>query len=162
MEKTARLEWTGGLGFKADTGLGGSTTLAGDEGEPGARPTELLLTALGACTGMDVAAILAKKRQEPDRYVVHVTGSQRPEHPQTFVEITVEHEVEGSQVEPEAIRRSVELSATRYCPVNAHLSASDVRVSHRYVARNADGEHRAQVVVTGPHGAGLDVPRRAP
>ena len=51
----------------------------------------------------------------------------------------------------EAVRRSVELSATSYCPVSAMLSAA-VRIEHRYRIRRdeAGEEESALVVVTGP------------
>jgi uncharacterized OsmC-like protein len=68
-----------------------------------------------------------------------------------YTSIDIEHRVTGD-IDPEAVRRSVELSATRYCPVNAALSAS-VRVEHRYrLVRDVQDEEpvSALVVVTGP------------
>ena len=60
--------------------------------------------------------------------------------------------VEGD-VEPEALRRSIELSATRYCPVSALLSKG-VEIEHRYRVTLPDGSLRTGlVVVTGPDGA---------
>ena len=58
-------------------------------------------------------------------------------------------------VEPEALRRSIELSATTYCPVSAMLSAV-ARVEHRYrLVDDAGGEHEAVVTVLGPGGRRL-------
>jgi putative redox protein len=117
----------------------------------GASPTETLLAALAACTAIDVAAILRKKRQRVDRYQIAVSAERRDDHPRVFTSIVVEHRVAGD-VEAEALRRSVELSATRYCPVSAMLAAS-VRVEHRYLL-HGDGVERAGpsalAVVTGP------------
>ena len=121
----------------------------GDDSAPS--PKETLLAALAGCTGMDVASILRKKRQPATSYEVAVTGESRDEHPKVFTTITVEHRVSGA-VQPEALRRSIELSATRYCPVNAMLSAS-VTVDHRYRLTGADGgATEALVAVTGPEG----------
>ena len=112
-------------------------------------PREALLGALAGCTSMDVASILRKKRQAVDRYDIEVDGEEATEHPQVFVAITVEHVVVGD-VDPEAVRRSIELSATRYCPVSALLSKG-VTIEHRYRLTRRDGtEHAALVVVTGP------------
>ncbi|MEO8247391.1 MAG: OsmC family protein [Chloroflexota bacterium] len=112
-------------------------------------PREALLGALAGCTSMDVASILRKKRQVVDRYDLEVHGEEATEHPQLFVAITVEHVIAGD-VDPEAVRRSVELSATRYCPVSALLSKG-VKIEHRYRLTRRDGtEHAALVVVTGP------------
>lgn len=112
-------------------------------------PTETLLAALAGCTAMDVASILRKKRQAATAYEIAVTGTQAEEHPRIFTAITVEHRVAGA-VEPEALRRSVELSATRYCPVSAMLAAV-ARIEHRYRLTDSEGiVHEALVVVTGP------------
>lgn len=116
-----------------------------------AGPRETLLAALAGCTAMDVASILRKKRQRAATYRVAVSGVAADEPPRVFTAITIEHRVTGD-VEPEALRRSIELSATRYCPVNAMLSAA-VTVEHRYHLTGPDGsEHEALVAVTGPAG----------
>jgi putative redox protein len=112
-------------------------------------PKEALLAALAGCTSMDVASILRKKRQTVEHYEIVVRGESAAEHPRVFTAITVEHVVRGA-VEPEPLRRSIELSATRYCPVNAMLSAA-VRIEHRYRLTDAAGvEHAALVAVVGP------------
>jgi putative redox protein len=112
-------------------------------------PKETLLAALAACTAVDVASILRKKQQRVDGYEIVVTGASADEHPKVFTQITVEHRVTG-HVDAEAVRRSVELSATRYCPINAMLSAS-VTITHRYRLEGADGQAaKAVVVVMGP------------
>ena len=114
-------------------------------------PKETLLAALAGCTGMDVASILRKKRQRADRYEITVTGESADEHPRVFTTITLEHIVTGA-VGAEALRRSIELSATRYCPVNAMLSAS-ATIEHRYRLTGEDGSASdALVAVTGPAG----------
>lgn len=123
---------------------------AGDA-RAGASPTEAVLAALAACTSMDVASILRKKRQVPVAYQIAVSGDRTAEHPRVFTSIIVEHRVTG-EVDPEAVRRSVELSATRYCPVSAMLSHG-VRIEHRYrLARSEQDDEpvSALVVVTGP------------
>ena len=128
-----------------------------DAGEPDGdgsapSPKETLLAALAGCTSMDVASILRKKRQVATTYEVAVSGDVVDEHPRVFSAITVEHRVSG-QVEPEALRRSIELSATRYCPVSAMLSAS-VRIEHWYRLTVEEGQTtEALVAVTGPKGS---------
>ncbi|HEX2767214.1 MAG TPA: OsmC family protein [Candidatus Limnocylindria bacterium] len=122
----------------------------GEDTAPG--PKELVLAALAGCGAMDVASLLRKKRQSATAYEVAVSAESAEEHPRVFTSITVEHRVMGA-VEPEALRRSVELSSTRYCPVSAMLSAS-VRIEHWYRLTGADGrEQHALVAVTGPEGS---------
>jgi putative redox protein len=116
-----------------------------------AGPKETLLAALAGCTSMDVASILRKKRQAADAYEIAVEGDSASEPPRVFTTIRVEHRVRG-EVVAEALRRSIELSATRYCPVNAMLSAV-ATIEHRYRLTDAAGiEHEALVAVTGPAG----------
>lgn len=125
------------------------------EGDDGAvDPKEALLASLAACTAMDVASILRKKRQAAATYEVAASAESADEHPRVFTAITVEHRVTGA-VEPEALRRSVELSSTRYCPVSAMLSKA-VRIEHRYRLEREDGTHdEAVVAVTGPDGVAV-------
>jgi putative redox protein len=133
-----------GFTFTLDTEESGAA-----RGGPG--PMEAVLGVLAACTSMDTASILRKKRQSAVSYEIAVRGERSEEHPRVYTSIVVEHRVVG-EVEVEALRRSVELSAMRYCPVNAMLSAS-VRIEHRFrLARDADDPAplSGTVVVTGP------------
>ncbi|MEO7296833.1 MAG: OsmC family protein [Candidatus Limnocylindria bacterium] len=121
----------------------------GDDAAAG--PKEALLATLAGCTSMDVASILRKKRQTAEAYEIAVSGETADEHPRVFTTISVEHRVTGA-VEAEALRRAIELSATRYCPVNAMLSAV-ATIEHRYSLTNGDGTSRAALVaITGPSG----------
>jgi putative redox protein len=114
-----------------------------------AGPKEALLAALAGCTAIDVVSILRKKRQAAESYEIAVSGESAPEHPKVFTSISVEHRVSG-RVEAEALRRSIELSATQYCPVNAMLAAV-ARIEHHYRLTDAGGAlHQASVVTIGP------------
>jgi putative redox protein len=143
-----------GMRVAAVTGSGfpmSFDTLTSEEGGIASSPTETVLGALAACTAMDVASILRKKRQRVDRYQISVTATRADENPTVFTSIVVEHQVSG-ELSSEAVRRSVELSATTYCPVSAMLSAS-VPIEHRYrIQRGRDGDvaESALVMTTGP------------
>jgi putative redox protein len=133
---------------------GGQTIPMESDGLAAASPIDALLESLAGCTAMDVASILRKKRQSAVEYTVVVEGDRADEHPRVFTAIRVEHRVRGA-VEPEALRRSIELSATTYCPVSAMLSAV-ARVEHRYrLVDDSGGEHEAVVTVLGPGGRRL-------
>jgi putative redox protein len=143
-----------GSRVSATTGDGHRISMDGQPPEgDGSRPEpkETLLAALAGCTAMDVASILRKKRQIATGYEIEVSGESAEEHPRVFTEITVEHRLSGA-IEAESLRRSIELSATRYCPVNAMLSAAVV-IEHRYRLTADDGTSlSALVAVTGPAG----------
>ena len=122
----------------------------------GGSPVETVLSALASCSAMDVISIATKKRQAVTGYRVLVTGSQRDEYPQVFTEITVVHEVTGEGLSEAAIRRSVELSAIKYCPVSAMLAAGATVIHHRYrIVSTGEGvaayEAAGDVVTTGPY-----------
>ncbi|MBA3689153.1 MAG: OsmC family protein [Chloroflexi bacterium] len=144
--RAVRVDAVTGTGFQLvfDTADGGAD-------RAGPSPTESILAALAACTSMDVGSILRKKRQPAASYRIAVTGEKADEHPQVYISIVVEHRVSGD-VDPEALRRAVELSATTYCPVSAMLSRS-VRIEHRYrLAQGDRDEVSAVVAITGPDG----------
>jgi putative redox protein len=154
--KTVKARWSSGLSFDAVGSFGGRVDLEGSDGIDGLRPSELMLAALAACAGMDVISIATKKRQAITSYDVVVNAEQGDGHPRTFTEIDIEHQVEGNSIDDVAVARAIELSATRYCVVTAQLSSGDVRIRHRYRIRDSGGERSAEVLVTGPRGAGLD------
>lgn len=153
--KTATLTLTGGdLRFEAQVGSGHTIVLDNGEGDTGARPAELVGVALGACTGMDVISILRKKRQAVSGYEIRVTGLQEEGHPHNFTRFDVVHVVDGEGLDPEAVRRAIELSATRYCSVGSTLSSGDLEVHHAYLIRTPGGDDLyAEVLVTGPNTA---------
>jgi len=142
-----------GLRFVAGTASGHSVLFDDETGDSAARPMEVVLAALGACSGMDVLSILRKKKQPVGFYHVRVEGDQREEHPRIYTEIRVVHEVEGAGVDVAALKRAIELSAGRYCSVSAMLSSGVVRISHWYVLRgvSAEDDEVGEVLVTGPH-----------
>jgi putative redox protein len=146
----ARLEGDG-TRFVAVTGTNHSIVMDNAEGNSGPRPAELLLVAQAGCTAMDVIAILRKQRQSVTNYEVRVSGEQRADpHPHVFQRIQIVHDIDGN-VEIEAVRRAIELSATRYCTVTGNLASGVAEIHHEYLVRdNAGVEQRGEVVVTGP------------
>ena len=86
-----------------------------------ATPMELLLLALGGCTGVDVISILKKKRQHVTDYRIEVSGERRDEYPRKFTRLYVKHIVCGHGVMEQAVAQAIELSETKYCSVAATL-----------------------------------------
>jgi putative redox protein len=147
---TARLEGDG-LRLVAQTGSGHTIVMDNAEGDTGARPAELLVVAQAGCTAMDVVSILRKKRQPFTRYEVRVVGVQRDEPPpHVYTELRIVHVVDGD-IDVEALRRAIELSATKYCTVTANLASGVAEIQHAYLNRDSTGEeHYGTVLVTGP------------
>jgi putative redox protein len=152
--KSVRLEHRGGMKFHAEPSSGHPYDFDDRESNTGGSPVETVLAALASCSAMDVVSIVSKKRQAVSSYTIEVSADQRDEYPQVYSEITVVHDIEGKNLSEAAIRRAIELSATKYCPVNAMLSAGATVVHHRYKIRSEGTVSYAvegEVIATGPY-----------
>lgn len=106
--------------FVGITPSGHAVTLDTDHDRNSApTPVELLLVALGACTGVDVVEILRKKREQVFDYKIQVTGARREEHPRSFTRMEVKHVIRGRNLSEKAVAQAIELSETKYCSVAA-------------------------------------------
>ena len=153
-QKSVHVVHLGGMRFHADPSSGHPIDFDERRSNQGGSPVETVLSALAACTGMDVISIARKKRQAVTGYTVEVTGSQRDEYPQVYTEIALVHVVSGTDLSEAAIRRSIELSALKYCPVSAMLSAGATVIHHRYrIASIGERSFQAEgeVITTGPY-----------
>lgn len=99
--------------------------------EAATRPMELLLISLGSCTGSDVASILKKKRVNPEKIEINVKGERKKEHPKVFTKIHLDYIFYGD-IDEKAVKRSIELSQNRYCPVSAILTKAGVEIDYSY------------------------------
>ena len=150
--KTATVTLDGAdLRFVARSNSGHTLVLDDGRGDTGSRPAELIPMALAGCTAMDVISILRKKRQEVTRYEVRAEAVQMDGHPNAFTRIDLVHVVEGPTPDVEAVRRAIEISATKYCSVGATLSSGMTEIHHSYLVRDDAGTERAaEVIVLGP------------
>ena len=151
--RTVDVTHQGAMRFEARTDSGHVLTLDDREDVPEPGPMDAVLVSLAGCSAMDVVSIALKKRQGIESYVVHATAEQRDEYPKVYTRIDLVHEVAGPAVDEAAIRRCIELSADKYCPVSAMLSAGATEVHHRYRIRNTGRqpfEAEGEVRVTGP------------
>jgi putative redox protein len=135
--KIARLRYAGGEAFVAESQSGHAmvTSFAHELSAPS--PMELLLIALGSCSGADVVGILEKKRQRVTGYDIEVRAERRAEHPRIYTRIEVIHRIRGHAIDPKAVEHAIELSETKYCSVSAMLSAS-AELSMRYEIQNEE------------------------
>lgn len=105
---------------------GGTMTLDGEGGAFGATPMQHLLAALCACTLMDVALILRKKRIAFSDLRAEAVGTRPDEgHPRPFTDIRLSFRVAGD-VPAKAFDDAVRLSLETYCNVGATMRAGVV------------------------------------
>ena len=112
-----------GTKFRATLDGTAELTLDDVKGGPDPNPVQILLAALGACTGMDVISILRKKRQVVLGYEIEVDGERRAEYPRVFTKIVVVHRLRGHDLDRRAIADAIRVSETKYCTVHGMLGA---------------------------------------
>jgi putative redox protein len=120
--KTARLRYTGGEAFVAESQSGHSLVTSFSLSPSAPTPMEMLLISLGGCAGADVVTILEKKRQRVTGYEIEVCAERRAEHPRIYTAIEVIHKLKGYNLDSKAVAHAVELSEKKYCSVSAMLA----------------------------------------
>ena len=103
--------------------------------DDGMRPTEMLLGALGSCTGLNAVLLLKKFKQPLKSLEVHVEGEQDTEWPRAFksIQVTFVLGFDGKH-DNEQVDSALDMACNRYCPIHATLSKG-VRIEHK--RRNA-------------------------
>jgi len=121
--------------FDVETGSGHHILLDAAEHNggqnTGPQPMEILLVGLAGCAGMDIIAILRKKRQDITVYEIRIHGERTEEYPRVFVEITIEHIFTGHAVQPAAVERAIQLTEERYCGASAILGKT-AQLTHTF------------------------------
>jgi putative redox protein len=96
-----------------------------------ARPVEVMLCALGGCTGMDVISILRKMNTEPASLKIEIEDEQAPDYPKAITKLHLIYSVTG-KVPPKNLRKAIDLTLTKYCPI-VNTLAGVTKVTSEYV-----------------------------
>ena len=105
----------------------------------GSKPSDLLLVALGACSGVDVVGILIKKRQSFTGLQIKVSGQQDTDPPWTFRKLHIEYILRGNGISEKAVQQAIELSEDKYCSVAATLrGVAEITSSFRIVEDSSE------------------------
>ncbi|MEW6116171.1 MAG: OsmC family protein [Nitrospirota bacterium] len=124
----AKVKWVDGLQFVGESQTKHAIVMDADPevggADTGMRPMELLLIGLGGCSGMDVASILQKKRQQIADIEINVKGNKAETYPKKYTDIEIEFIVKGKEVSEEAVKKAVEASMEKYCSVKATLEGT--------------------------------------
>jgi len=109
----------------------------------GVRPMEMIALGLAGCIAMDVLSILQKKRQQITQFEVRVDAPRSPDYPQVFTSAVITYVVTGKHVDEAAVLRSIELTATKYCPAQIMLEQTFPMDLHYEIYEDeADGTKR--------------------
>jgi putative redox protein len=132
--KRSTVQWQGeGMEFRAQTAGGYPFIMHTPSNEEGATPMEYLLAGVAGCTAMDVISILQKKRQKVYAFEVQIEGTQADSDPHVFTHATITYILRGAQIDPAAVERAIELSATKYCSAQAMFERAGVVMQSSYV-----------------------------
>lgn len=139
MKHEANVRWAGRMTFIGKAGTNHlvtmDTTPEFDGDSSATKPLELLLIALGGCTGMDIVPLLKKMRQDVTAVELNITAERSEEHPKAYTKIDMEYVVTGKALEEEKVKRAIELSQEKYCSVSAMLKrACPVSYTIRIIA----------------------------
>ena len=133
--KKANVKHIKGVTFLGKSDSNHWVTMDGPESfggsDAGSRPKELLLIALGGCTGSDVITILQKKKVQISNFEMNISADVAEEHPQVFTKINVEYVFHGKDIQEKDVERAIELSQTKYCSVT-HMLKKAVEITHSF------------------------------
>jgi putative redox protein len=128
MKHEATVRWAGRMTF---IGKAGSNHLVPMDSGPefggdssATKPLELLLIALGGCTGMDIVSLFKKMRVDFSGIEMNIISERSEEHPKVYTKIDLEYVIYGRGIDEEKVKRAVELSQEKYCSVSAMLRKS--------------------------------------
>jgi len=148
----AKVTWKTGMSFSGTAETGFDLPMDADLDVGGAndgfRPLELMAVSLAGCTAMDVISILKKKKQDVTAFDVSVHADQAEEYPKVFTNTLTTYFVTGHNLDETALRRSIELSFTKYCPAQAML-AKVVPMELRYEIYEGESAQERKLIKTG-------------
>ena len=125
------VKYVGGMAFRGtgssghEVAMDASLDVGGEDSA--ARPVEVLLCALGGCTGMDVVSILRKMKTEPIGLRIEIEDERAPEYPKVITGLHLAYVIEGDVPEENAAK-AIDLSLAKYCPI-ANTLAGVARIT---------------------------------
>ena len=89
--------------------------------EDGFGAKALVLSAIAACSGIDIVDILSKMRVEFSDFEIETETDQTDEHPRVFKDIFVTYKLRTDKSNAEKVKKAIDLSLDKYCGVSAML-----------------------------------------
>jgi putative redox protein len=133
-EWPASVQWVSDSLFVGSDGKGHSSLFDSSADGPGLGmgPMTALLTTMGACSGMDVVALLKKRNQKLTSLKILLRGV-RPEsgHPRPYTAIEVKYLLAGTDLRKDFVEEAIKDSMEKFCNVAATLRPQ-VKITHLY------------------------------
>jgi putative redox protein len=136
----ARIKLAEGMTFVAESGSGHAIVV---DASPevggknlGARPMELVLMGLGACSAIDVVHMLRKGRHAVTDCFVELDAERAGDDPKVFTRIKLHYVVTGRALASAQVERAIKLSKDKYCSATAML-AKTAQIDFDFEVREA-------------------------
>ena len=132
-EWQAEVDWNGDNVFLGSDAAGHTVVFdAMQDKQKGIGPMTALLASLGACTGMDIVAILKKRKQKLASLRILVSG-ERPEHgpPKPWTSIHIKYLLSGADLEKRYVEEAIRDSTEKFCSVGATVQPT-AKITHSY------------------------------
>ena len=105
----------------------------------GVRPMQMLLMGAAGCAAIDIVSILKKQRQEISDFEIEVDGEREVPavkgEAAVFKNVTIHFKLKG-KVNPEKVKRAVELSMEKYCSASKTLRLAGAKIEYRVSVNN--------------------------
>lgn len=123
----------GDYGFEAKDALGHTvkidSSIENGGTNYGSRPTQLLLMALGTCSGIDIVSILKKQKQTIESFKMLIKGQrEKDKTPSLWKNIHVVFELAGD-IDEDKAKRACALSVDKYCSVAETLRRAGAKIT---------------------------------
>jgi putative redox protein len=134
------VSWAGARRF--DAGRPGGPTLRLDgSGETGQSPVDALLSALAACTAIDLVDILAKRRTPAERLTVNVEGTRADGTPRRLTAVRLDYTLDGAGITRSLAESFADLAVAKYCSVRDSLDPA-IAVTYTIALNGEAGAER--------------------
>ena len=100
-----------------------AVTRVGGKGEA-LTPKMMVLQGLVGCTGMDVAAILKRKKVSFESLRIDADATQTTSHPKVFESIRLTYHLRAHEEDQKHVKRAIKLSQESFCGVSEMLRKS--------------------------------------
>lgn len=129
--------------FAAQNESGYEFTVASTDDQEGVSPMEMVALSLGGCSSIDILSILEKQRQSVDAFEVDVDAERATDEvPAVFTDLHVHYQVDG-EVDPDKVRRAIDLSLEKYCSVS-HMLEETADISYSFSVNGTDYDGQAR------------------
>ncbi len=109
----------------------------------GMRPMQLVLSALGSCSAIDVVQFLRKMRQPLEDIQMEVTAEREADKtPSLFTAVHIHYKLFGA-LNPQKVERAIEMSVDKYCSV-ARILEKTAAISWDYEIQNQPADEQAE------------------